>query len=512
MKKGTVILLALVIVALAAMTGCSKSNTEATSAGTGTSTGTTKKEASTRDDLIVIFPNDLNGLDAQKMSSMLNINFGANIFDTLVSFDENNNIQPALAESWEVSEDGKAYTFHIRKGVKFHNGTELKAKDVAFSGNRYVVENSNSFMIDRVEATDEYTAVFHLKYPYGYFLNELHYFYVTSEAYFNSIPLEEFSRKPVGTGPYQFVEWSSGQKIVLKANDDYWGGAPKIKNVTVKIIPDSNTALVALETGEADFYFKGSALDLEKAKKASKLTTDSGVSNYFYYLNFNSDKLSKPVRQALAYAVDRDTINTIVTEGTGKIGNIPLSENQEGYTTDVATYNYDPEKAKQLLKEAGAENLTIDFFYGESSENKKLGQALQSQFNAVGVNLTLRSVETGTWWDEFEKGDYFVSRGGYPMELASVDSPFYSMYHSTGVFNISRIKNPAIDSLLEQARIEGDSKKRSEAYVKVNQIVAEEAYFVPLYFTRTNLIYNSNLQGVKVVKDEKYLYSNYSWK
>lgn len=468
-----------------------------------------------RDDLIVIIPNDFTTLDPQKLPSTAEINFCANIFDTLITIDENYQIQPALAESWTVSDDGMSYTFKLREGVKFHNGEELKASDVVYTVERFIVEEWMlfcSFMIEGAEVVSDYEVKINLKYPYASFLGELDYMFIVNEKYMEEKG-DAASQAPCGTGAYKFVSWDIAQKLVLEANNEYWGDAPAIKNLTFKIIPDSNTAYVELESGYADLSFNVGALDFEQAKNNPKLGTDETPGTSCYYVNFNVDKLPKAVRQALCYAIDKEAINILVNEGTGIVTDLPLVEGQEGYTTDLETYEYNVEKAKQVLADAKIDpaTLKLDFFYGESAANSKLGQALQSMFNAIGVNLALRPVETGTWWQLFGEGDYTVSRGGYPMEAANTDAPYYDMYHKDGTFNVSRINDPEVNAWLEEARTEQDAAKRHDLYVKVAQKLADEAYCYPVYFSNSTIVYNANLKGVKAIGNQRYLYKDYSW-
>ncbi len=468
-----------------------------------------------REDLVIILPNDFTTLDPQKLPSTAEINFCANIFDTLVTMDENLEVQPSLAESWEMSDDGLSYTFKLRQGVKFHNGTELKASDVAYTAKRFAAEEWMqfcSFMVDGAEALDDYTVKINLKYPYAAFLSSMTDMYVVSEQYMEEKGAAA-AQEPMGTGPYKFVKWDIAQQIVLEANENYFGKAPHIKTLTFTIIPDANTAFVALETGTADLSFNISAVDFEQAASNQKLATDKCIGNSCYFINFNTEKLSKEVRQALCYAIDKEAVNVLVNEGTGVVADLCLVEGQEGYTTDIETYAYDTEKAKQVLADAGVApgSLSLDFFYGESAANSKLGQALQSMFNEIGVELELRPVETGTWWQLFGDGDYTVSRGGYPMETANTDIPYFDMFHKDGTFNVSRINDPEINAWLEEARTEQDAGKRTELYVKAAQKIAGEAYCYPVYFSSSTIVYNAQLKGVKAISDQKYLYSEFSW-
>ena len=204
-------------------------------------------------------------------------------------------------------------------------------------------------------------------------------------------------------------------------------------------------------------------------------------------------------------------MNTVITEGTGTIGNFSIKEGWEGYTDDVTTYDYDPEKAKELLAEAGADGLELTFYYSSSSDNKKLGETLQSQWAQVGVTLDLEEVESGTWWANFTDGNYDVSRGGYPVEINITDTCYYDMFSSKGTFNVSQINDPEIDKLLEEGRVEQDSEKRNEIYQEVNKIMSDEAYYIPLYWMATDVLYNKDLQGVSAVASQEYHFCDYSW-
>ena len=512
MFKKTLALALSLVLSASLFTGCGGS----ASSAPGAQGGNPAAGGAARDDLVVILPDDFTTLDPFKLPSSAEISFCANIFDGLVEYGPDHQVVAALADSWEMNEAGDSYTFHLKKGVKFHNGEEMKANDVVYSVNRFISEEwmlFGSFMIKDAEAIDDYTVKINLKYPYGPFLSMLTYMYIANEKAMTEMG-DDAAKHPIGTGAYKFKQWDVAQQIVLEANPDYYKGAPSINTLTFKIIPDSNTAFVALETGEADLSFNCSAMDFEQAKNNPNLATDSTTSNYFYTVNFNSEKVDKQVRKALSHAVDRDALNVLVNEGTGIVADLPLVEGQEGYTTDITTYPYDVELSKSMLKEAGYDEsnpLTLDFFYGEGTENNKLGQALQSMFAEVGVNLELNPVETGAWWQLFGDGDYTVSRGGYPMEDQNTDSPYFDMYHKDGTFNVSRVNNPEVNSLLEQARQELDADKRSELYVQINQILTDEAYFIPCYFRASTIVYNANLKNVKAVNNQRYLYREFSW-
>lgn len=503
MLKKTITLALSILLLLSVVTGCGK-----------TGSGETGKTDGIRNDLVTVLPSDFTTLDPQKLPSISEINFCTNIFDTLVSLDEQTHeIKPLLADSWIMAEDGLSYTFHLKKGVKFHNGDELKASDVVYSAKRFMDQEwmkPFSFMLADAKALDDHTVKLDLKYPYGPFLSEMCYLMVASEKYMDQQG-DAAAQNPMGSGAYKFVKWDVGQQIQLEANPDYFMGAPSIQNLTFKIISDSNTAYVALETGEADLSFNCSALDFEQAKSNQKFGTDAVTGTSCYFVNYNTERLDKAIRQALCYAVDKEAMNTLVNEGAGVVTNLPLTSGQEGYTTDIQTYEFNPEKARQLLKEAGASGLAADFFYGESTMNAKMGQALQSMYNDVGVTLKLKPVENGTWWQMFGEGDYDISRGGYPMEVANTDAPYFDMYHKDGTFNVSRVNDEKLNKMLEAARVETDADKRNGMYVEINKYVAEQAFSLPLYFSNSTIVYNANLKGVKALADQRYRYGDYSW-
>lgn len=517
MKKFISVLLCAAMAFSLAACGGSSADNSSNSNNSSSDSSSTAESSSGKDSMTVIIGAEFSTLDPMALPSSAEISFCQNIFDYLVVGDENGDITGSVATDW-TTEDGTSYTFTLRDDIYFSNGDKLDAEDVVLSVERFRDESwmqYASFAVDSAEAVDENTVTINLKYAYAKFLNMLRYCAIIDSEYYNSTDYEEFARNPIGSGPYKLTSWTAGQNATLEANDKYWGEAPAIPNITINFVSDTNTVLVALENGEADLAY-GTALSIvtyQEAVDGGELGTDTTTGNSFYYVNFNSQRLSKEIRQALSYATDREALNTVITEGIGTLGNFSIKEGWEGYTDDITTYEYDPEKAKSMLQEAGAENLELTFYYSSSTDNKKLGETLQSQWAQVGVNLILEEVESGTWWANFTDGGYDVSRGGYPVEVNNTDTCYYDMFHSTeGTFNVSQVSNPEIDALLEDARTEQDADTRDGIYQEVNQILSEEAYYIPLYWMPTSVVYNPDLQGVKAVASQEYHYWDYSWK
>jgi peptide/nickel transport system substrate-binding protein len=473
-----------------------------------------REPAGPRDTLVVVLPNDFTTLDPQKVPATLDINFITNIFDTLVTLDSNQKIIPSLAKSWTVSDDGLVYTFELERGVKFHNGKDFTASDVVYSVTRFTAEEwmeFAAFSVRDAEVVDDYTVRINLKHPYAKILSLLIDLFIIDEETFREQGEERAAREPVGTGAYKFVSWEPARQIRLESNDNYFRGKPPIKNLIFKIIPDSNTAFVALETGEADLSFSATASDFLHAADEPNLGTDKVAGSRYVSVSYNADRVDEKTRQALSYAVDREAINTIATEGTGTLTLLPLIPGEEGYTTDLVTYPYDPEKAGSLLASAGKPNLKIDYFFQQNTRDTKIAQTLQAQWQEAGVSLELRPVETGTWWQLFGEGDYDVSRAGYPMLDDNTDASFFDSYHKNGTFNVGRINDPDINRLLEQARGELDRDNRNELYVRINQIMAERAYHIPLFFVQETIVYNKDLRNVKALRNARYQYRDFSW-
>lgn len=291
-----------------------------------------------------------------------------NIYDNLVRYKPGStDVEPALAESWKVSEDGKVWTFYLRKNVKFHDGTPFNAEAVKFNIERQLPPKATKDMayadftygmIEKVEVVDDYTVKITLKYPYAPFLANL--------AMGLSAPMisptaakkygENYSQNPVGTGPFMFVKWDKEQQIVLKANKSYWGGAPKVDRVIFKVVKENAVRANELLAGSVDMIDGVDPNDVPRLQKDSNVTILTAPGMNINYLGLRTDK--KPfddprIRQAISMAINREAIVKSLYQDKAILANGPLPPNLFGYVKDLKPYPYDPEKAKALLKEAG---------------------------------------------------------------------------------------------------------------------------------------------------------------
>ena len=315
----------------------------------------------TKDTLIIGHWSDPPSLDPNNALNDCSMRVTTNVFDTLVRMDAHFTPQPCIAESWEISDNQMEYTFKIRNDVKFHNGDLLTVDDVVFSIDRGInsPKASPSFShVKSVEKVDDSHVKIILNAPYNQILAclALPFGPIMSKSYVETVGDEQFAREPMGTGPYKFVNWVRGEKVVLEANEDYFLGAPAIKHVEWVTIADTSAALLNLESSDIDAYCDIQTSDYVLANANDNIKIVEGDALGYEFIEFNTAKApfdNVKVRQAIAYAVDKDAMLLGVNDNIGtKIDSVVLKD-ALGYTDKIATYEYNLEKAKALLAEAG---------------------------------------------------------------------------------------------------------------------------------------------------------------
>lgn len=503
-KRILSLLLVLSILSLG-VTGCSKGNDPAPVAGD------VKK-----DTVITVLPGDLTTLDASKMSNKYQLLVFLQMFDGLTRVDNQFKLHPGLAKKWDISEDGKEYTFYLEEGVKFHNGDIFKASDVKFTVEMYTThpeEASVFYMVDHAEVVDDYTAKIVLKYPYGSFTSLLATMMMIPEEYYKEVGEQAFGRHPIGTGPYVFESWSEGQSIVFSAFKDYYKGEASIKNIVFRIITDSNAATVALETGDVDFLTGLSEMNLNKVKNSDKLSYLEGQSIFYCYFPINCMKVpDKRVRQAICYAANTADINTVAADGAGTVTGLPVIEGSQGYTTDYPKYETNIAKAKELLKEAGYENgLNLKMTYLVGEVGKKRSETLQAQLAQAGINLEVIPMELGAFYAAGRRGDHDITVTTLMMVPNNIDYSYNMIFASEGQFNLCMYHNPEFDKMLDDARREMDTAKAEKMYQDITRYILDDAVMIPAYFDKATIGYNKNLKGVKLHPRELYEFYNYSF-
>jgi len=361
-----------------------------------------------------------------------------NVFDQLVLYaDESTEIVPGLATDWKVSEDGLTYTFNLRKGVKFHDGTDMNADAVVFSIGRMMKEKNVKFVgkgwdfptkqppaeywlsmemddtIGSIEAVDDHTVVFKLKRREAPFIANMAMDFAAIVSPTAVLKFgEDFRSNPVGTGPYKFVKWIKDDRIILEANPDYWDGRPYLDQVIFRSIPDNSVRFLELKTGNIDICQFPNPEDIDLAKKDDSLKLVSQPGMNIGYVSFNHTKplwQDKRIRQALAYAINKKAIVDNIYYGLGQVAKNTIPPTMWSYNDDIQDYPYDPEMAKKLLAEAG-----FDAKLKEAGQTKitlwsmpvarpynpngmKVGEAIQADLKKVGIDVELVTFEWGTY-------------------------------------------------------------------------------------------------------------------
>ena len=432
------------------------------------------------------------------------------LYDSLVWLNDDNEIEPALAESWDVSEDGTEYTFHLREGVTFHNGEPFNADAVVFSWNHAVegdYEYSDQWReADSVEKIDEYTVKVTTPDPNVLFLANM------ADGW-AMIPPGFEPENPIGTGPYKFVEWVKGDHITMEANLDYWRGAPKIQTVIFRPIPESATRVAAIQTGEVDIVTRLSAEEAQSLLGVEDVKVIKYPQTRIWYVAFNNltTGLDQPtmdakVRQAMNYAVDVDAIVDALFDGFAKPATGYVATGELGYGA-VEPFGYDPDKAKELLAEAGyPDGFSIDMACpaGAYTHFEEVCEAVAAQLGDVGIDVALEIMESGHYWElEANKelpplfGDSWSATGGEAFRrltgaLMGWDASFSSW------------EDEEIVRLLDEIQSTFDRDERKALYEELQVYMKENPPFIYLYEPIAFEAVNTRVQEYKPRSYEGY--------
>lgn len=494
--------------------------------GCGPNDGTSSPEASepgtdegtTEDTLVVAIPESPSYMDPQVQASIATFRVTTQIFDRLVSLDNDMNLVPGLAESWDVI-DEKTTVFHLRKGVKFHNGEEMTAEDVKYSLERCIANdgvNYNYLIIDSITCDDDYTVTITTKEPFNALLPRLTLDAASIICKSADTSPEEFNQHPVGAGPYKFVSWELGGDVVLEAFEDYYKGAPAVKRIVFRTIPEAISRSIGLETGEVGLAYDLGISDLEGLEKNENITTLTTPSNTVWYLGMNVQKApldNVKVRQAIAYALNPQDYIDIVFSGEATLAhNTMLPTGVEGYAPDTVTYDYNVETAKALLAEAGyPDGFSTTLWCADSQVMRDSAVVIQEQLRQIGIQADVKTMEQGQYYSETGKGaqDLFV------MSKTSIDpdSMLRAMYH-TEAFGLSGNRSfwatPEVDEMLDEASTTTDNAKAVELYKEIQTIVAENVPLVPLAIEHLNAAMQSNVKGFGLYPGKShYIYGTY---
>lgn len=457
-------------------------------------------EGTGRTDLVIAVDADVDTLHPTDFSTTVELNILDQIYDTLMYMnpDGTEDPEPRIAESYEISEDGLDYTFHLRDDVTFHDGTPVTVDDVVFSLELYKeseYQGSQISMMASVEAVDESTVVCHLDSPYAPFLQGILSPFICSKDYYEEDP-DAFVTSPIGSGPYKFVSRSTGSNVILTANEDYYRGAPVIKDITFEVIPDVATKAIALQTGEVSFAEVDSSV-LSQLEANPAISIDEVSTSGFAYISMNTEKepFSDPrVRQAINYAVDRENLVQVCYDGKAEVNSNICAKHRFGYSDDQMQYTYDPEKAKELLAEAG---ITTPYNLGEllvAEKYSNLATVIQNDLKAVGLEVTISVKEFNAYISDLTSGNYDITALVMTLEgdTQTLEMAFITDY--IGTANNARYSDPEMDELFNQTRTETDTEKRAALFGQILSKAQDEAIYAILCNPLTLYAYSADLQ------------------
>jgi len=479
---------------------------------------TEEPAAEVRDSLVigVSAPPDnyFNWMDSQSPIVTLVVNA---TYDSLMRWETTfGEMQPCLATSYEVSEDGTVITYHLRDDVYFHNGDKFVSADVSAT---YELLKNNPWQmavwdyIDHIETPDDTTVVFYLTQKVLAYPWTLSAYKIMPSSVIASEGQEYLDRNPIGTGPYKFVSYTDGVSVELVANPDYFGGEPPITNVRIDIIPDENTLATAMENGDIDYTdIKAAMLPIISGLEGVTIT--HGPTVRLSYMQLNTETLSLELRKAIAYATDRAYMLEVASNGAGTYeGTIPFNSNVSGFTSEgVADYSYDLDMARSILEEAGIQTpMDIGVIRGyESARIRKEAEILQADLASIGLNAEIEISEFGAFETEVLAGNFAIAIQG--ASYGDILSGYSSIYESRyiGETNYARYNNPTIDELFEQAIAAPDLDTYNEICAQIIQIVQEDVPYVMLYEMDVLDAHDSDLNIVVHLENNNYI-SEFSW-
>ncbi|WP_163969780.1 glutathione ABC transporter substrate-binding protein [Oceanobacillus halotolerans] len=520
------LLMILTVLLSIALVACASEPDESASSDSDGDSGSSEGQAG--GDLVVAVLSDAVALDPTGVNDVPSFDVQFNIFEKLVWQDENMELQPGLAESWEAI-DETTWEFKLQEGVKFHDGSDFNAEVVKANIERIQnpdVSAPTAYLVDmisEVQIVDDYTVCFITEYPFGGLpahlghpvasmvsLEQIEEDYAAMED--GAEPGSVINEHPIGTGYFKFEEWSPGQHVKLVKNEDYWNGEAKLDSVTFKVVKEDLTRIAELETGDSHVSNPLSPSDLERVEGTEGLYASRTDSVSLDYIGFNVNQ--EPfndirVRKAISMAIDKEQILEGIYNGVGLPAKGPLPPTVFGYDDGIEGIEYDPKKAKELLAEAGYEDgFSTTIWTNDSRERIDMATNVQAQLDEFGIDIEVEVFEWGAYLEEIGNGEHDMFVLGWSNATADADNGLYPLFHSDNhgpPGNRTFIDNPELDELIENGRTAQDEEERLGIYKEAQELLVEES---PMIY----MLHQEYLLGVsEKVKDlvqlpTKYLY------
>lgn len=468
---------------------------------------------------------DADTLNPQEQTTTLIQNICDLIYDTLFYQTPEGKLEPRLATGYEVSKDGLSYTLHLRKGVKFSDGTPFDAKALKLTLDRAIDPKLRVplrfaiGMIKEVKIVDDYTIQIELKDPFVPFGPTLSLSIVSpiSPAAIEKYG-EDVRQNPVGAGPYVLKEWVKGDRIVLERNENYYGPKPTVARMVFQIVPEASTREAMLRAGQIDIAYKPLPSNVAALQADPKITVEMPLDTRTIFMGLNYKKgvtTNKLVRQAFNYAVDKKAIVKKILFDTAVPMDGPVAPILFGYHKMAQQYEYDPEKAKELLKKANFDfNQTVHMRtpQGRYLFDTQVSEAVQAYLQAIGVKVELRTYDWPTYiaglLKPIEETELEVFLLGWGPLVLDADMGLYGQFHSSTNppkgLGAAHYSNPEYDQVIEATRQEQDPQKRLELFKKASEIVWDDAPWIWLHVEKFVIAYSSKIKGMVVTSTEKF--------
>jgi peptide/nickel transport system substrate-binding protein len=466
---------------------------------------------------------DAVGLDPHTIEDGFSVNNTSNVFDTLVRYrTDTTAVEPSLAESWTTSPDGLVWTFKLRRGVKFHDGTPFNAEAVKFNYERqtnakhpyhhgtFVYADFTFQNVKSVTAVDANTVRFTLSAPFAPFLSNMAMFStgIASPTAIRKFG-KDFFKNPVGTGPFKFVEWVQKDHVTFTANTDYWAGRPCIDRLIVRGIPDNTVRLLELEKGTVQAMDQVNPPDYARIRANLNLTLFTGPGLNVGYVAMNVEKepfTDVRVRRAVNHAINRAAIVNAFYGGIGKPATNPIPPIIWGFNTSITGYEYSVDKAKALLAEAGYPNgFSTELWWPNRSrpyltQPQKIAEALQAQLARAGIRAKLVTLEWGTYLEKTRSGEHPMAILGWIGDNGDPDNFLYVLLDRDNAekgkaSNIAFYKSAALHALLIRAQRAPSQSARASLYQQAQQIIFQDAPWAPLVYGARVAAYSKRVQN-----------------
>ncbi|GGH85600.1 peptide/nickel transport system substrate-binding protein [Pullulanibacillus pueri] len=529
-RKSYVVFSMLIISLLFVIVGCGGGDAANQDNGNNTAAGDSSANKGSSDsssDKTIIFGRGADSvqLDPSKVTDGESIYVTNQIYDTLVRYkQENTEVQPALATDWKTSDDGKVWTFHLKKDVKFHDGTDFNADAVVYNFKRWTTsadfvyygymfgasKDNMKGIIQNVEATDDDTVKFTLSEPNAPFLQTLAMppFGIASPTAVKKYG-DDYFKNPVGTGPFVFDSWDKDDKIVLHKNKDYFGQVADADQVIFRVIPDNGARFMELQAGTINMMDGMNPEDMQKVKDDNNLQIVNRPSMNVGYMAMNTSKkgpmANTKVRQAINMAIDKKKLMTLY-QGIGQEAKNPMPPSLWGYNDEIKDYSYNVDQAKKLLAEAGyGKGFTMNLYTMTNPrpympQPKLTAEAIQQMLKDVNIKVNIVENDWDTHLTKTEEGAHDAALMGWTGDNGDPDNFLYVLLDKDNAKkgsagNIAFYKNDQVHKLLKKAQITMDQGTRTDIYKQVQEIIHDDAPWVPIAYTTPPMAISKTISG-----------------